>query len=193
VSRRARLATIGLVVLVLGGGAFITAFAAFGLFSGHDGVRIDSAKQVGACSKGLAPWQVQASVAVKNPSSRVRRLSGAQLYVTYTLPGKAVGLATHVHVVSTGGFRTGTLVAGGAQAHFHPVVKVSLPCNVDTASLGAGYRFGNIRSHSQKGFKGKVTPLPVGTAGVIGLTAILGLVLALSQLRRRGAHQFTRP
>src|SRR2546422_7097982 len=104
-SRRARIATIGLVILVLGGGAFVTAFAAFGLFSGHDGVTIDSAKQVGACSNGVAPWQVQATVNVKNPSSHVRKLSGAQLYVTYTLPGKAVGLAKHIQVVSTGGFR----------------------------------------------------------------------------------------
>ena len=191
-SRRARIATIGLVVLVLGGGAFVTAFAAFGLFSGHDGVHIDTAKQVGACSKGTAPWQVQATVNVKNASSHARRLSGAQLYVTYTLPGKAVGLAKHVQVVSSGGFSRGAIVAGGATARFHPVVKVSLPCNVDTASLGAGYRFGQVRSHSKAGFKGANAPLPVGTVGVVGLTAILGLVLAMSQLRRRGTHQLTR-
>ena len=191
-SRRARIATMGLIVLVLGGGAFITAFAALGMFSGHDGVTINSAKQIGACSNGVAPWQVQATVNVKNPSAHVRKLSGAQLYVTYTLPGRAVGLAKQVQVVSTGGFSTGTLVAGGAQAHFHPVVKVSLPCNVDTASLGAGYRFGSVRSSSHKGFKGPQAPLPVGTFGVVGLAAILGLVLALSQLRRRGAHQATR-
>src|SRR5204863_9666686 len=124
-------------------------------------------------------------VTVKNPSSHVRRISRAQLYVTYTMPGRAAGLARQVQIVSTGGFNTGTLVAGGANAHFHPVVKVSLPCNVDTASLGAGYRLGAFRSHSQKGFKGPVAPLPVGTVGVVGLAMILGLVLAMSQLRKR--------
>src|SRR5437588_13029228 len=97
-SRRARVVTFFLILLTLGAGAFVTAFAAFGLFSGHDGVTIDSAKQVGACTHGLAPWRVQATVRVKNPSSHIQRLSGAQLYVKYTLPGKQVGLAKGVPV-----------------------------------------------------------------------------------------------
>jgi hypothetical protein len=193
VSRRARVVTFFLVLLTLGAGALFTAFAAFGLFSGHDGVTIDSAKQVGPCANGLAAWRVQATVRVKNPSSHIRRLSGAQLYVTYTLPSKAVGLAKNVSVVSSGGFRSGTLVAGGASARFHPVLKVSLPCNAESASLGAGYRFGSLRRSSHKGFLGRHTAVPVGTVGVVGLTAILGLILALFQLRRRGAHQTVRP
>src|SRR5437660_11880628 len=111
-SRRARVVTFFLLLLTLRAGALVTAFAAFGLFSGHDGVTIDSSKQVGPCTHGLVPWRVQATVRVKNPSSHIRRLSGAQLYVTYTLPGKQVELAKNVSVVSSGGVRCGTLVAG---------------------------------------------------------------------------------
>lgn len=186
-----RLATS--VVVVAACAAAVATAAQAGVTAG---AQVTGASQVGACVSGLAAWQVQLVLVVRNTNATPATLVSAAYQVNATSASQG-GPLLYAAVVTADGGVPGTVIdASGTVTIPGIVITTSIPCDTTSAQVCVVVSVldGSQTPQSCADFIAGGTPLPTGSIGLLGLTGVLGAVFLFAQLKaeRRGRRERNR-
>jgi hypothetical protein len=147
-----------------------------------------SADVVGGCSGGAQMWEVSTEIQVTNTSEETATFESTDFFAKFNTTGGPGQVQNDVSVVNADGFAPGATVDPNATRTFHPVVQVSVPCDVQGASMYGELKLvGRDKTYSDgDAFIESGTEVPVGPTGILGIAVLLGATGLLSQgLSRR--------
>jgi hypothetical protein len=154
-------------------------------------LQVTGAGQVGSCAAGLATWNIDANLLVENTDATPVTLVSASYAVNATSTALGGPLPYAVTVTSAGSL-PGLVVNAGATATIQGIVLTTeIPCDTTTAQVCVSVTLlgGGSTNDSCADFIVGGTPVPMGTVGLIGLTAVIGAGLLFAQLRAQSRRR----
>jgi hypothetical protein len=147
--------------------------------------QVTSASRIGSCTAGLVTWQINMTLVVQNTDATPVTLASAAYEVNATSTALG-GPLPYAAVVTADGGLPGTTVDLNATVTIPGIVlTTNIPCDTTSAQVCVivSVLDGTQTPQSCADFIAGGTAVPMGTVGLLGLTAVLGAGLLFAQFR----------